>query len=193
MANLDTYFLTAMQLVKKAGQVTRAAFEQPVQIVHTKASATDLVTETDRAVEALLISGLKSAFPECQFIGEESVAAGQKYTLTNAPTFIIDPIDGTTNFVHRIPHIAICVGLTIDKEPVLGIVYNPISDECFTAIKGRGAFKNGLPINVSHAEALNKSVICTSLGIHNLVDIGPSWLDISLSNHRKSVLAGVRG
>jgi myo-inositol-1(or 4)-monophosphatase len=193
MPDLDKYFLTAMQLVKKAGQLTRAAFEQPVVVVHTKASSTDLVTETDRAVETLLITGLKQEFPECKFIGEESAAAGQKYTLTNAPTWIIDPIDGTTNFVHRIPFIGICVGLTINKEPVLGIVLNPITNECFTAIKGRGAFKNGIPINVSHAEALNKSVICTSLGIHNIVDVGEKWIDIALDNHRKSVCAGVRG
>uniref|UniRef100_A0A914PA47 Inositol monophosphatase n=1 Tax=Panagrolaimus davidi TaxID=227884 RepID=A0A914PA47_9BILA len=66
MPDLDKYFLTAMQLVKKAGQLTRAAFEQPVVVVHTKASSTDLVTETDRAVETLLITGLKQEFPECK-------------------------------------------------------------------------------------------------------------------------------
>lgn len=72
--------------------------------------------------------------------------------MTDAPTWIIDPIDGTTNFVHRIPLVGICVGLTIKKEPVIGIVYNPITNEIFTAIKGRGAFKNGFPIHVSSSE-----------------------------------------
>lgn len=124
----------------------------PVITVLTKTSNTDLVTETDQAVEKLLIEGLSKAFPSHKFIGEESAAAGQKYTLTDAPTWIIDPIDGTTNFVHRIPLVAICLGLTINKEPVIGIVYNPITNEIFSAIKGRGAFKNGFPIHVSNSE-----------------------------------------
>ncbi|KAE9552299.1 hypothetical protein FO519_004485 [Halicephalobus sp. NKZ332] len=190
---LDVFFCTALELVKKSGNVVRAAYEQPIAVVKTKSSNTDLVTETDQAVEKLLINGLSEAFPDHKFIGEESAAAGQKYTLTDAPTWIIDPIDGTTNFVHRIPLVGICVGLTIKKEPVIGIVYNPISNEIFTAIKGRGAFKNGFPIHVSDSEELSKAVICTSLGIHNLVSVGPLWLDTALDNHRKSVLAGVRG
>uniref|UniRef100_A0A7E4V150 Inositol-1-monophosphatase n=1 Tax=Panagrellus redivivus TaxID=6233 RepID=A0A7E4V150_PANRE len=191
--DLDKFFQVALELTRKGGQLVRTAFDQPASIVLTKSSDTDLVTETDQAVEKLLIAGLGKAFPDHKFIGEESAAAGQKYTLTDAPTWIIDPIDGTTNFVHRIPLVAICVGLTINKEPVVGIVYNPITNECFSAIKGRGAFKNGFPIHVSSTEALNKSVICTSLGIHNVVGVGPAWLDRALENHKKTVIAGVRG
>ncbi|VDK72075.1 unnamed protein product [Cylicostephanus goldi] len=82
-------------------QLVRDAFDQPSSKVKTKASATDLVTETDQAVEKLLIEGLKKAFPDHKFIGEESTAGGAKIEWTNAPTWIIDPIDGTTNFVHR--------------------------------------------------------------------------------------------
>uniref|UniRef100_A0AC34QR60 Inositol-1-monophosphatase n=1 Tax=Panagrolaimus sp. JU765 TaxID=591449 RepID=A0AC34QR60_9BILA len=190
---LDVFFNTSMEIVKNAGQLVRSAFEHAAVVVHTKTLSTDLVTETDQAVEKLLIDGLSKAFPDHKFIGEESAAAGHKYTLTDAPTWIIDPIDGTTNFVHRIPLVAICVGLTIKKVPVIGIVYNPITNEIFTAIKGRGAFKNGFPIHVSMTEALNKSVICTSLGIHNLVSGGNTWLDIALDNHKKSILAGVHG
>jgi len=74
-----------------------------------------------------------------------------------------------------------------------GIVYNPITDELWTAQVGHGAFKNGFPIRVSSTEALNKSVICTSLGIHNLCEKGEAWLDNALNNHKKTVLAGVRG
>jgi len=64
--------------------------------------------------------------PFFRFIGEESAADGTTYTLTDAPTWIIDPIDGTTNFVHRIPLIGICVGLSINKQLRAGIVYNPV-------------------------------------------------------------------
>ncbi|KAI6182315.1 Inositol monophosphatase family-containing protein [Aphelenchoides bicaudatus] len=188
-AHEDTYFKFALDLVKKAGQVVKDAFAQPTSNVETKASNTDLVTETDKAVEELLISGLSKRFPDHQFIGEESVAAGKRAPFTDAPTWIIDPIDGTTNFVHRIPFIAICVGLTIKKQIRAGIVYNPITNELWTAQAGRGAFKNGFPIKVSNTEELKKAVICTSLGIHNIVEKGSSWLDIALDPSKAVVLA----
>ncbi|VDK43797.1 unnamed protein product [Anisakis simplex] len=189
----DKFLNTALALVKKAGTVVRSAFEQPSCDVHTKSSNTDLVTETDQAVEKLLIDGLKSAFPDHKFIGEESVAGGQKFEYSDAPTWIIDPIDGTTNFVHRIPMIAICVGLAVKKQLRAGIVYNPITRELFQAQTGKGAFKNGFPIHVSSTKALNRSLICQSHGIHNLVKFGEQWMSITLENHRRQCLAGIRG
>jgi len=190
---VEGYFNFALKLVDRAGTLVREAFEQPASAVTTKSSNIDLVTETDKAVEELLIAGLSQAFPDHKFIGEESVSGGAKVELTDSPTWIIDPIDGTTNFVHRIPLIGICVGLAIKKQLRAGIVYNPISRELFSAVKGRGATKNGFPIHVSNTQEIEKSVICSSLGIHNLTTIGEGWLDISLSNQRKTTLAGVRG
>jgi myo-inositol-1(or 4)-monophosphatase len=189
----DEYFSAALVLVKKAGRLVRDAFDQPFSHVETKSAATDLVTETDKAVEEMLIKGLSERYPDHKFIGEESVAAGKRAEYTDAPTWIIDPIDGTTNFIHRIPQIAICVGLAIKKQLRIGIVYNPISYELFTAQCGRGAFKNGFPIHVSKTEALNKAVICSSLGIHNIPALGEAWLDTALNNNKKTTLAGVRG
>ncbi|KHJ98749.1 inositol monophosphatase family protein [Oesophagostomum dentatum] len=184
---------TALELVKSAGRLVRDAFDQPVCVVKTKATATDLVTETDQAVEKMLIEGLKHAFPDHKFIGEESTAGGAKIEWTNAPTWIIDPIDGTTNFVHRIPLVAICVGLAINKELRAGIVYNPVTRELYTAQVGCGAFKNGFPIHVSNTTELNRSLITASMGIHNLANFGESWLDIAQSNMRREVQAGIRG
>uniref|UniRef100_A0A1I7YA06 Inositol-1-monophosphatase n=1 Tax=Steinernema glaseri TaxID=37863 RepID=A0A1I7YA06_9BILA len=169
----DRFFNFALELVKKAGRLVRDAFDQPSSNVQTKASNTDLVTETDQAVEAMLIKGLSAEFPEHKFIGEESVAGGQKIesvaggqkiVYSDAPTWIIDPIDGTTNFVHRIPMVAICVGLAIKKELRAGIVYNPITNELFSAQVGRGAFRNGFPIKVSQTEAVCKSVLLLQIG-----------------------------
>jgi len=180
-------------VVEKAGRLVRDAFSQPASKVSTKSSNIDLVTETDQAAEKLIISELSAKFPEHAFIGEESAAAGLRYSLTDAPTWIIDPIDGTTNFVHRIPMIAICVGLAVNKKLVAGIVYNPITNELWTALDGHGAMKNGFPIHVSNVDALNAAVMCTTLGIHNIVQKGESWLDVSLNNHKKSVKAGVHG
>lgn len=84
-----------------------------------------------------------------RFIGEETTSSEAKVQLTDAPTWVIDPIDGTMNFVHGLPHTCISVALLIDKVSVIGIVYNPIINQLFTAIKGRGAFLNDAPIKVS--------------------------------------------
>ncbi|CAI2310757.1 unnamed protein product [Caenorhabditis sp. 36 PRJEB53466] len=183
----------AIELVKKAGTVVRTAFESAESKVDTKSSNTDLVTETDQAVEKLLIAGLSEKFTGHRFIGEESVAGGAKIEWTDAPTWIIDPIDGTTNFVHRIPMIAICVGLAIKKQLRAGIVYNPITRELYLGQVGKGAFKNGFPIRASKNQLLSKAVLCQSLGLHNRVQFGDRWLDIAQSNMRNQVMAGVRG
>uniref|UniRef100_A0A914CB37 Inositol-1-monophosphatase n=1 Tax=Acrobeloides nanus TaxID=290746 RepID=A0A914CB37_9BILA len=192
-ADVDRFFDVAISLVERAGILVLHAFKQPSSKVTTKSSDTDLVTETDKAVEDLLIQGLSKEFPDHKFIGEESVSSGQKFELTDAPTWIIDPIDGTTNFVHRIPLLGICLGLVIEKQLKAGIVYNPISGDLYTAKHGKGAFKNGFPIRVSNTDALNKAVICTTLGEHNFKDHGEKYLDTALSNHRKVVLSGARG
>ena len=87
--------------------------------------------------------------PLFRFIGEESVSEGVKCDLTEYPTWIIDPVDGTMNFVHTNPNCCISIGLSINKEIHIGIVYCPSLNLMFTAIKGRGAFLNGKKINVS--------------------------------------------
>jgi myo-inositol-1(or 4)-monophosphatase len=83
--------------------------------VEVKSSDIDLVTETDQQVEKLLIDGIRAKFPEHQFIGEEDSSDGKRAVLTDAPTWIIDPVDGTMNFVHSFPHSAISVALLVNK------------------------------------------------------------------------------
>lgn len=82
---------------------------------------------------------LRGAYPEFDFIGEETYYPGQP--LTGAPTFIVDPIDGTTNFVHNFPQVCISLGFTVGKVPTVGVIYNPFLDELWTAIKGQGSFR----------------------------------------------------
>ncbi|KAF7638306.1 Inositol-1-monophosphatase [Meloidogyne graminicola] len=187
------FFVFALDVVREAGNLVKSAFAKPVGTVYTKASATDFVTETDRAVEELLIGRISSRFPDHKFIGEEGASSGKKYEFTDAPTWIIDPIDGTTNFVHRIPFLGICVGLTIKKRLCAGIVYNPITDELYYAQSGRGAFKNGFQIHTSSAKGLKEAVICQSQGIHNIREKGQEWLNLMLENQRKLILGGIHG
>lgn len=86
-----------------------------------------------------------------RFIGEESTGK-ELPELTDDPTWIIDPIDGTTNFIHGLPLTCVVIGLAINKEMVIGIVYNPVLEQLFTARKGRGAFLNNKPIKVSNVQ-----------------------------------------
>ncbi|MBN3321145.1 IMPA1 monophosphatase, partial [Atractosteus spatula] len=129
-----------------------------------KSSPVDLVTETDQKVEALIISSIKQKFPSHSFIGEESVAAGAPSILTDNPTWIIDPIDGTTNFVHRFPFVAVSIGFAVNKEIEFGIVYSCIEDKMYTARKGKGAFCNGIRIHVSGQEDISNSLVLTEIG-----------------------------
>lgn len=106
-------------------------------------------------VEAHLINSLKETFPEHKFLAEETMSNEK---MTDTPTWVIDPIDGTTNFVSGFPYCAIAVGLAVKREVVLGIVSSPPLDQTFTAIKGKGAFLNGTRIQVSNT---NGNVIYT--------------------------------
>ena len=90
---------------------------------------------------------------------------GEKCVLTDDPTWVIDPVDGTMNFVHGLPLVAISVGLLINEESVLGIIYNPLLDQMFTAKVGQGAFLNGKPIRVS-GETGQISQKCHLFSIH---------------------------
>jgi len=172
------YFETALDLVKQAGKLVRDAYDRSSnRDVFTKMSSTDLVTETDRNVESLLIDGLTAKFPNHKFIGEESAASGKKIELTDDPTWIIDPIDGTTNFVHRIPMLAVCVGLTIAKRLRIGIVYNPITNDLYTAIANQGAYKNGFRIYASKNEDIRQSIVGAQIGSDRQSQIVNSYMD----------------
>ncbi|CAO3681245.1 unnamed protein product [Umbelopsis vinacea] len=102
----------------------------------------DMVTETDQAVEAFVKEKISAAYPSHKFIGEETFAAGEKSSFTDEPTWIVDPIDGTTNFIHGYPFVAISIGLTINKIPVVGVIFNPLLNELYSAAQGQGAFLN---------------------------------------------------
>ncbi|KAI0652714.1 hypothetical protein C8Q79DRAFT_939044 [Trametes meyenii] len=104
-----------------------------------KKNSVDLVTEYDVRVEELVKRELSAQYPSFKFIGEESYAAGARTNLTDEPTFCVDPIDGTTNFVHGFPAVCVSIGLIAGRRPVLGVLYNPFLDQLYSAVKGGGA------------------------------------------------------
>ncbi|XP_069191107.1 inositol monophosphatase 1 isoform X7 [Procambarus clarkii] len=161
--NTEECFSVALKLVKEGGNLVRDAIKK-TKNVEIKSSVVDLVTESDKAVEKLLITGLSKAFTDHKFIGEESVAAGEKCVLTDEPTWIIDPIDGTMNFVHSFPYTCISVALWVNKEAEIGIVYNPVLEQMFTAIKGQGAFLNDEKISASGETDLGQALVFSEMG-----------------------------
>ncbi len=141
-------------LVKECGKVVLGADREKMAI-DIKSGITDLVTEYDKKIQDQLAVGLKTILPEAQFIGEE----GSNDELTeDGYAFVVDPIDGTTNFIKDYHVSAISVALLKGKEVVAGVIYNPYLDEMFYAIKGKGAFCNGKKISVS-SQPIEKSLV----------------------------------
>ncbi|XP_023522063.1 inositol monophosphatase 1-like isoform X1 [Cucurbita pepo subsp. pepo] len=159
--SLQEFLAAAVDAAKKAGQLIREKFYLTKHVVHK--GEVDLVTETDKACEDLVFGHLKQRFPSHKFIGEETTAANGAVELTDEPTWIVDPIDGTTNFVHGFPFVCVSIGLTIGKVPTVGVVFNPIIDELFTGIRGQGAYLNGKAIKVSSQDELMKSLLAIEI------------------------------
>jgi myo-inositol-1(or 4)-monophosphatase len=123
----------------------------------------NLVSYVDKQAEEQLVNQLRELLPEAGFITEEETDSIQKERFN----WIIDPLDGTTNFTHGLPVFSVSIALMEDKEIVLGVVYEPNRDECFYAYKGGGAFCNDNPINVSEAPALKDGLIATGFPYHD--------------------------
>jgi myo-inositol-1(or 4)-monophosphatase len=145
----------------------------------------DLVTQYDVAVENFLKEKFSKEFTQFNIIAEES--NNQDVQFNNS--IIIDPIDGTTNFVNQVPHCAISVGVYQNQEPLLAIVYNPILDELYTAQKNKGAFLNGEKLFVSKDNELKTSLVATGFPYSNATNQDDlEWVIRNL----KSVLPNVQ-
>ncbi|TPX16630.1 uncharacterized protein E0L32_003571 [Thyridium curvatum] len=148
---------------KEGGRIILAAKPSAFEATAKKNSA-DIVTETDQAVEAFVRGRLTERYPDFAFIGEESYQCGA--TIPQRPTFIVDPIDGTSNFVHGFPAVCISIGLVMGGQPTVGVVYNPFRGELWTAVKGCGAYTSfgdgepqRLPLSKSPLQGLKPACI----------------------------------
>lgn len=158
--NLPEITQTAVEIARAAGEILLEGYHAQ-KTINLKSSAIDLVTEYDHRSEALIVQQLQAAFPAHRLIGEEGAAVEQ-----DSPyIWYIDPIDGTTNFAHGIPFFCVSLALYAQDTPLIGVIYNPILDECFTAAAGFGAqliTKHGnTPLQVTEAPDLRHSVIAT--------------------------------
>ena len=142
-------------LAKDAGNLLRERLPDPREIAEK--GARDLVTDSDRASEALIVRRLHELRPQSSILGEETgVTAG-----TNDERWIIDPLDGTTNYAHRYPIFCVSIACEQAGTIVAGAVYAPMLDELFAASLGAGATCNGKPIHVSEIEQIREAMVCT--------------------------------
>lgn len=142
-------------LTRQAGAILRAGFGHENQVYFK--SEIDLVTDVDRKSEDFLIEEIHRHFPDHRILAEESgQSAGQARC-----TWYIDPLDGTVNYAHGLPGFAVSIGYEEEGMMRLGVVYNPIHEECYSAERDRGAWLNGQPIRVSEASNLDQSLLVT--------------------------------
>ncbi len=144
----------ATQWIKEAGERIRSALKKEVTI-HTKSNRNDLVTNVDKETEEFLIKKIKSIYPDHRVLGEEGY--GDEMDELNGIVWMVDPIDGTTNFVHQERNFAISIGVYENGIGFLGYVYDVIHDELYHALKGQGAYMNNeklailTPVNIENA------------------------------------------
>ncbi len=146
----------AIDAARAAGHLLRSEFRASHRIA-SKGTSIDLVTEMDGRAEELIVGRLARAFPDDTILAEErGTAAGR-----SGRRWIVDPLDGTTNYAHGMPIYCVSIALEIGGRVALGVVYDPHRDECFVAERGRGATLNGAPLRVSATATLGESLLST--------------------------------
>jgi myo-inositol-1(or 4)-monophosphatase len=153
---MDEFLSAAQNAARQAGVLLKDNWLK-AKTIEVKTDIVDLVTNVDKASDALITQMLRTQFPTHQVIAEESAISGQPSDYR----WYIDPIDGTTNFAHSFPHFAVSIALTHKTRGIVGVVFDPLRDELFCAARGDGATLNGRPIRVSPTPQLDQSLVLT--------------------------------
>jgi len=149
------YLKTAEEAARIGGGILIKYLGKPVDVKYK--GDVDLVTIADRLSEEEIVSLISALYPEHRIIGEE----GTEKNTNSKYRWIIDPLDGTTNYAHAFPCFAVSIGLEVSGKIVAGVVYDPVRDECFTGEDGGGAYLNGKSIHVSDIDILDKALLAT--------------------------------
>ena len=168
-------------LVRDCGGIIRGADRENIRI-DAKSGPADFVTDYDKKVQDALQRGLADIIPDAHFIGEEG---STRLFDDKGKFFIVDPIDGTTNFIKNLHASAISVALAVDGAVELGVIYNPYLDELFTARRGRGAFCNGKPIRVS-SEPLENGIVIFGTSPYNK-EVSEKSFKLAYEYHRRAL------
>ncbi|MFQ5850557.1 MAG: inositol monophosphatase family protein [Candidatus Binatia bacterium] len=147
---------SAEEAAQAAGFLIRESWQQAKQIYYK--SSIDLVTTIDRQAQESIVNILQKRFPEHSILAEEETTIAG---IQSSYRWIVDPLDGTTNFAHAYPHFCVSIALEREGEIILGLVYDPLREERFKAVQGKGAFLNGNPIRTSKVAELDKALLAT--------------------------------
>jgi myo-inositol-1(or 4)-monophosphatase len=154
---LDELLEVATRLAADAAALLLDGLDRPRTDVGTKSSRTDMVTEVDRASEQLIVSGLRAARPDDAVLGEEGTSASG----TTGVRWVIDPLDGTTNYLYSLPGFAVSIAAEVDGVRSVGVVHDPLHGDVFTAALGRGARRNGDIVRVRDEADLRTALVAT--------------------------------
>lgn len=157
MDDLDDLLALARRLAADAAALLMDGLHHARREVATKSSSTDMVTEMDRAAERLIVDGLRRQRPDDALLGEE----GSDRAGTSGVRWVIDPIDGTTNYLYGYPGFSVSIAAEVDGAPAIGVVVDPLHRDEFTAQLGGGACRNGEPISVSDKDDLATALVAT--------------------------------
>ncbi|MBI3189851.1 MAG: inositol monophosphatase [Ignavibacteriales bacterium] len=154
----------AVEAARVAGKYLKQSVGKIKTIEQKGGEERNLVTEVDKRSEEMIVEIIKKHFPSHEILAEERGSQGSSKT-----KWIIDPLDGTTNFTHGLPVFCVSIGVEHEGEIICGVIYDPNLDEMFTAEKGKGAFLNGKRIKVSQTQTLNKSLLVTGFP-YNIIE-----------------------
>ncbi|RXI98153.1 inositol monophosphatase family protein [Anaerobacillus alkaliphilus] len=163
MSNNDWDFIAnkAENIVREAAQLIKHSLQTEL-IVEYKSNPNDLVTEMDRKIEAFFCEQITNEFPKHYILGEEGT--GKDLNTLDGTVWIIDPIDGTTNFVHQQRHFAISVGIYEDGVGKVGIIYDVMADELYLALENKGAYLNGVQLPMLKEAKVSEALIALNSG-----------------------------
>jgi len=160
MAHASSLVTVMIGAARKAARILRRDFGEVEQLQVSRKGAADFVTAADLRAEQVIAEELRRARPKYGLVMEE---AGETEGADNSNRWVIDPLDGTTNFLHGLPHFAISIALERDRQPYAGVVFNPATDELYWAEKGQGAFLNDRRLRVSARSDLKECLFATGI------------------------------
>lgn len=151
---------TASEAARAGGKILR---ERMGKVAAREKGPADLVTDADLASQHAIEQLLQSRFPHYAFLGEESTEKDRAAAMTSGkPIWVVDPLDGTANYVHRLPSFSVSIALVEGNEPIVGVVYDPLIDVLYAATSAGQVTKNGKPIRASGCQEIGRAMVCCS-------------------------------
>ncbi len=167
----------AVRAARAAGNLLKRSQQNLDQVHWSSKGRNDFVSEADRAAEMLIVETVRQSYPEHAILAEESGLTGDQ---SSEVEWIIDPLDGTTNFIHGIPHFAVSIGVKVRGKVEHAVVYDPMRDELFTASRGKGADVNNMRIRVGKHQDIQDCLLATGFPFrnHKLLPIWQQTFDV---------------